>query len=127
MTRTTMFSALAAIALLPLFAGCCSQSGQIARGQAPPAGPAPAAVANEQAASGQTGEEFCYDGDPECDDMQGMNGCPYCRGRGCQNCWVPYHVPHDFVFPQAGPPAVVQYPYYVCKGPDCFFLDPDGP
>ena len=128
--RTTMLTAATAIALLPLFAGCCSQTGQIARGQAPATAPAPDSVAPDSVAPDSVvtapaagdpmvGDDECYDDD----DCDGMRAGGHFGKHGCYgSCGVPYHVPHDFVFPQAGPPAVVQYPYYTCKGPDCFFL-----
>ena len=119
MMRTTMLSVAAAVALLSLFAGCSTHTGQVARGQGPAAAPPPAPV---PAASEQIGDEVCDDeGEVPCDEVQAMRRCRRCGGRGCQSCWVPYHVPRDFVFPNAGPPATVQYPYYTCKGPDCFF------
>ena len=47
-----------------------------------------------------------------------------CGGRGCGMCCRPFHVPRDLVYPPAGDvPAIVQYPYYTCKGPDCFFKE----
>lgn len=33
-----------------------------------------------------------------------------------------YKVPKNLTYPAANQmPAVIQYPYYTCKGPDCFF------
>jgi len=106
--RTTMFSVAAAAALLPLFVGCSSQRSQVARAQGP---------------SGQYvtayGEEVCED---DCYDHR--HRCRFCHGRGCSHCCRPYHVPTDLSYPPPSPMAIVQYPYYTCKGPDCFFWPP---
>jgi len=112
-----MLPMAAAVALMSLLAGCCSQTGQLARAQGP--APAPDAVVGKPV-SEQVGDEVCYEGEEECDECDGMSGGRGYGGR-CANWCVPYHVPHDYVFPVAGPPATVQYPYYTCKGPDCFF------
>jgi hypothetical protein len=38
--------------------------------------------------------------------------------------WYKYNHPRNLVYPQDNTPAaVVQYPYYTCKGPDDFFRD----
>jgi hypothetical protein len=103
--RTTILSAAMAVALLSLAAGCCSQKSQVARGQAP--------SGNYINAYGEACEDPCND---ECADGRGcrlFNGRPYC-------------VPRDLSYPPPGPPAIVQYPYYTCKGPDDFFYSPCG-
>jgi len=47
-------------------------------------------------------------------------GLPYCAPRQWHR--FSYHVPAGLSYPPANSmPAVVQYPYYVHKGPDCFF------
>lgn len=120
--RTTILSVAAAVALLSLCAGCCSTTGQVARGQAPAPLPGDASPISDDGSSiGDNGspisDEMCYeDGGVPCDG-RGRR----CNGQGRGDCWVPYHVPDDYVFPTPGPPATVQYPYYTCKGPDCFF------
>jgi hypothetical protein len=105
-----MFSVAAAAALLPLFVGCSSQRSQVARAQSP---------------SGQYvtayGDEVC---DDDCYDQGRRHRCKHCGGRGCSACCRPYHVPTDLSYPPASPMAIVQYPYYTCKGPDCFFWPP---
>jgi hypothetical protein len=98
-----MLSLVAAAACLPFTVGC-SQSSQIVRGQ--------------QA-------EYCPPGSAtygdDCDDCDCHHhgrwcDCPMCR---------PYCIPNDLVYPPPGDlPGIVQYPYYTCKGPDCFFHPP---
>jgi hypothetical protein len=110
--RSSILSIVAAAALVPLFVGCSSQKAQVARGQAP------------------AGQNVTAYGDEICDEdgyaqSSRRHLCRHCGGRGCGFC-RPYHVPRDLSYPpQAGLPATVQYPYYTCKGPDCFFLDND--
>jgi hypothetical protein len=106
--RTTILSAGLAVALLSLVTGCCTQNGQVARGQAP--------AGTYVNAHGEVCEDPCND---DCD--YGRRRCRFCHGRGCA-CCQPYHVPRDLSYPPPGPPAIVQYPYYTCKGPDDFFL-----
>ncbi len=37
--------------------------------------------------------------------------------------WYQYDEPKNLVYPQANTPAaIVQYPYYTLKGPECFFM-----
>jgi hypothetical protein len=109
--RATILSIGAAAALLPLMFGCCSQKSEVARGQAPAAASQPS-----------TGTTVNSDGeicDPNCFDETGT--CRHCRGLGCR-CCRPYRVPRNLVYPPPGEmPGIVQYPYYTCKGPDCFF------
>lgn len=90
--------------ILPLFAAAllgmavgCSTSSQVVRSQGP----------------------ACYGGD--CEYCEG-EGCDHCHGGWCQHCPA-YNIPRDLAYPPGtgGMPAVVQYPYYTCKGPDCFF------
>jgi hypothetical protein len=112
MMRPFILSIVAAAALVPLFVGCSSQRAQVARGQAP---------------AGQNvtayGEEICDEDGYALSSRRHL--CRHCGGRGCCYC-RPYHVPRDLSYPpEAGLPATVQYPYYTCKGPDCFFLDND--
>lgn len=94
--RTRMLLMIAATICLPLAVGC-SQNSQVVRGQAPE--------------SYVVDDGMCYD-----DDC-----CDHCHGRGCCHC-RPYRVPNDLSYPPPGDqPAIVQYPYYTNKGPDCFF------
>lgn len=105
--RSMLLSVAVAALLLPSMTGCSSQNSQVARGQAP----SPTYV-------NAHGEE-CLD---DCVDVT-TGRCRYCRGRGCRHC-RPYRVPRDLVYPPRGDlPAIVQYPYYTCKGPDCFFKE----
>jgi hypothetical protein len=105
-----MFSLLAAVACLSLGVGC-SQNSNIVRGQAP-----------EGALTPQPAPQF-YQGNPGYGDNCEYDDCDYCHGRGCRHCKCrPYCVPGDLVYPPPGDaPAIVQYPYYTNKGPDCFF------
>lgn len=117
--RATILSVAAAAALLPVLFGCSTQSSQVARGQAPAANQQPAPVAAGQPASGKYVTAYGDECDPNCFDASGT--CRHCRGIGCRNC-RPYRVSKNLVYPPQGEmPAIVQYPYYTCKGPDCFF------
>jgi hypothetical protein len=93
--RTTMLWLVAVAACLPFAVGC-SQNSQVVRGQQP---------------------DYCPP----------MYGGEYCDDGGWCNGWCncqPYCVPNDLVYPPPGDmPAIVQYPYYTNKGPDCFFHD----
>jgi hypothetical protein len=119
--RATILSVAVAAALLPVMFGCCSssQKSEVARGQAP----APAAAAG-QPSTGTYVNAYGEECDPNCFDDSGR--CRHCRGAGCK-CCRPYRVPKNLVYPPAGMDGtagaggIVQYPYYTCKGPDCFF------
>lgn len=113
--RTIIQSIAAATILMPVLAGCCcneKKSSEVARAQGP------------VAVSG----DACYD---DCDDQNcekpKKKRCKFCRGLGCGKCCRPYRVPNGLSYPPdtystgGQMPAVVQYPYYTCKGPDCFF------
>lgn len=94
---------LFAAALLSLGVGC-STSSQVVRSQ----GPSGPVVYGDC--------EYC----PE--------DCGPYGGHGCFGC-PPYNIPRDLAYPPGtmggggfgAMPAIVQYPYYTCKGPDCFF------
>ncbi|MBI3866403.1 MAG: hypothetical protein HY290_31370 [Planctomycetia bacterium] len=112
--RATILSAAGA-ALLLLFAGCCSscqRTSEVARGQAPAA---------------SSGDQWCEE---DCCDEDG--NCRHCWGHGCCHCRG-YRVPNNLVYPPqvdfaggaVGGSGIVQYPYYTCKGPDCFFVEPN--
>jgi hypothetical protein len=109
--RTQLFLLLAATVCLPLAIGC-SQTSQVVRGQGPEAYMADGAI--------------CYPDDcddDDCDDDK-CHRCRFCKGCGCCYC-RPYCIPNDLVYPPPGDlPAIVQYPYYTNKGPDCFFHPP---
>lgn len=98
-----ILSILAALAFIPLAVGC-SQNGNIVRGQGP--------------SNGYVGSyDDCWECPVHGDNCPGPSKC-----RHCCKCCRPYHVPNDLSYPPPGDmPAVVQYPYYTCKGPDCFF------
>ena len=58
----------------------------------------------------------------------GMEDCPpdqghdYSQWQPTHHLWYKYNHPQNLVYPQDNTPAaVVQYPYYTCKGPDDFF------
>jgi len=105
--RAMLLSLAAAAALLPVLTGCSTQRSNVSRSQSPANG----TYVN---AHGEVCEEECP---PDCP----RHCCRFCNGLGCCHC-RPYHVPTDLAYPPAGqPPAIVQYPYYTCKGPDCFF------
>lgn len=110
--RSMLLSAALSALLLPSLTGCSTQNSQVARGQAPSA-----TYVNAYG-------EDCPD---DCIDAR-TGRCRFCRGRGCCYC-QPYRVPRDLRYPPSADangmggdlPAIVQYPYYTCKGPDCFF------
>ena len=117
--RATILSVAAATALLPVLFGCCcsDKKSEVARGQAPAA--ASQAPAAGQPSTGKYVNAYGEECDPNCFDDSGM--CRHCRGAGCK-CCRPYRVPKNLVYPPEGQmPGIVQYPYYTCKGPDCFF------
>ena len=118
--RATILSVAAAAALLPSLFGCCSQKSQVARGQTPVAAGQPAAG---QPSSGTYVNAYGEECDPNCFDENGV--CRHCCGLGCC-CCRPYRVPKNLRYPPQGEipgvsSGIVQYPYYTCKGPDCFF------
>lgn len=103
--RSALLTLVAAAACLPFAVGC-SQNSQVVRGQQPEYGP-PA----ENVIYG----DYCEDDGDECDSRCHRRGCRCCKCR-------PYCIPNDLVYPPPGDaPAIVQYPYYTVKGPDCFF------
>jgi len=93
-----MLSLAVLAACLPFAVGC-SQTSQVARGQQADYSPPGNVVYGD----------YCEDG--------------YCHRPGCACLQCrPYCVPNDLVYPPPGDlPGIVQYPYYVTKGPDCFF------
>ncbi|MCY2965426.1 MAG: hypothetical protein NT069_17630 [Planctomycetota bacterium] len=102
--RSNLLLLAAAALLLPFAVGCSSS--RVVRGQGP----------GDMAYAGSD-NGYCESDDCDCDE---------CSRRARHQC-RPYHVPHDLSYPPAGAmPAVVQYPYYTNKGPDCFFYDSDG-
>jgi hypothetical protein len=112
--RHKLFLLVAAAVLLPLAVGCSGRS-QVVRGQ----GPAGAIAVSPNAAGAAYDPNCVYEDECEeyCDDGRHCHG-PGCK---CHHC-LPYHIPHDLSYPPMGDmPGVVQYPYYTCKGPDCFF------
>ncbi len=125
----------------PLFAGCATAPG-VVRGQSPMPG-------DMQPAVTQASLDGCPGGCPDgaCDNCDCRGGCCLpkhalwyhytgpvrtccldgcCCGRCCLGSLVNYGLGHDgpLVYPpNPTPGALVQYPYYICKGPDDFFLD----
>ena len=110
--RHKLLLLLAAAVLMPLATGCGATS-RVVRGQAPA----------EAVAVGQTAAPMYDDSyiDDDCEYLCDDSG--RCHGPGCKcHMCLPYHIPCDLSYPPMGDmPGVVQYPYYTCKGPDCFF------
>lgn len=112
--------------LAPMCIGCTSAPG-VVRGQSPSARDSMVHQAGHHA-------DYVLDQNSE------VHGGPYIGpgescppgGGGRSNChewqpthnlWYQYNQPRDLVYPAENTPAaVVQYPYYTCKGPDDFFL-----
>lgn len=136
---------LAACLLLPLGIGCTHSQGLV-RGQSPSAVPVSQAAQPVQPVSNYglaktsgaahsgayAGSHYATGHCSAC----GSNNCEQGRCQSCGHCnqscdWYPthYHFYHydvpdedELVYPPAlTPAAVVQYPYYTCKGPDDFF------
>ena len=103
---------LVAMAWLSSFNVGCMQNAGVVRGQAPADAPQTSAVAYP------VGDEF--QGNPDCPPSYGNPHCKFCRlGMPHRTC---YSEPQNMTYPPRGDmPAVVQYPYYTTKGPDCFF------
>ena len=116
--RATILSAALGAALL-LVTGCCNCQTQ---STAAIGTRAEVARAQSSTADGATNvDEFC-DEDICCEDD---SSCRFCNGWGCCHC-RPYRIPTNLVYPPQGAmPGIVQYPYYTCKGPDCFFYEPN--
>ena len=137
--RQTMYRKLVfglAICLAcPLFAGCAGAPG-VVRGQSPAAcGPSGCDNSCDNGSclphheffyhyvgpeKGSCLEESCLGG---CCLLK--NGCCVCGCAGLPGCLTDRG---PLVYPQnPSPGALVQYPYYMCKGPDDFFYPPIGP
>jgi hypothetical protein len=129
--RATIHSVAAGATLLLLFTGCCSNCqkrtqaslGQnqslVARSQSPSDTTATASSTSSSTTT-KTAEEWCEE---DCFDEHGR--CRFCWGHGCCHC-RPYCIPTNLRYPPEGElPGIVQYPYYTCKGPDCFFAEPN--
>ena len=104
----------------------CSQHAGVVRGQSPcPNGYCPPGAMAGHPGMGHPGmgQPGMYDGwncRRPCD-----NGCP--EPQRVQGANYRYVEPSCLQYPtQPDVPAVVQYPYYTLKGPDCFFYDSDG-
>ena len=119
---------LAVCLAVPLCAGCAADQnvfrGQAPAAVAPPSGPMPPAGAQvapgpvDPAACPQAGcdDGACHDG--HCLPRHYYTSCydaPYCNNCCCDNQGPMVYPPNPT------PGAVVQYPYYICKGPDDFF------
>ena len=130
---------------LPLAAGCSSNQG-VVRGQSPhELGPSTMLAGDSGGYSADSpycsdcSDGNCYGGEcceESCGRRHGLglkHLCPlgrHCRGQGCPGCCgAPAGLlSHDHHWAGYGPyagmmdwVATVQYPYYTCKGPDCFF------
>lgn len=116
--RHKLLLLVAAAVLLPLAVGCSGRS-QVVRGQGP------AAAYAGQSIAAQPGAATAGAYDPNCvyEDEYGDYCDDSCHGPACKcRMCLPYHIPCDLSYPPMGDmPGVVQYPYYTCKGPDCFF------
>ncbi|MGE3316107.1 MAG: hypothetical protein AB7O26_13410 [Planctomycetaceae bacterium] len=113
--------------IAPLCIGCAGSNPGVVRGQSP-AGPQP----NFGARVIERTHHATYDpgmtthGGPFV--PSGMEDCPPDAGHDLSqwqpthHLWYKYNHPRNLVYPQDNTPAaVVQYPYYTCKGPDDFF------
>jgi len=94
---------------------------QYAPAQYAPNGVRPAGFRSQEGYAPQGGPAYepygSYNSAEMCD--------PYCRLRGRVppewNRFV-YKTPRNLTYPAPNQmPGVIQYPYYTCKGPDCFF------
>jgi hypothetical protein len=121
---------LAVCLAVPLCAGCAADQ-NVVRGQAPPAvvtAPtngvpaagaqvAPGSVDSAACPQGACDGGACNDGYCHCSPRHYYTSCydaPYCNNGLCNEGPLVYP-------PNPTPGAVVQYPYYICKGPDDFF------
>src|SRR5579871_1905864 len=112
---------VAASFLIALVSGCQTAPG-VVRGQSPGDVPTYAAPGTQYPApNAYAADGYAAPGNTDT--------CPYCGGncrRGfcaCRQFYKPtYCVPRNLSYPPPNtPPAVIQYPYYTCKGPDCFY------
>ena len=111
------FWGMAASLVIALISGCQSAPGLV-RGQSPaePQGVAQPVSAmtpiRDPNAYGAIDNTYC--------DANCLGGSGYYAPR--QFYTSTYKVPKNLAYPPPNaPPAVVQYPYYTVKGPDCFF------
>jgi hypothetical protein len=115
------------LGLIGLASAGCSSAPGIVRAQAPPEQVAAAAPIGTPA-------NPC----PECGCTDGS--CSHCCGDPHHRFWAHYCPPDaarcslhgcdhgPLVYPpNPTPGAIVQYPYYTCKGPDDFFYPPINP
>jgi hypothetical protein len=139
MNRKLVFG-LAICLACPLFAGCAAAPG-VVRGQSPPAACGPGCGPGcDNAYSCEGGgclprhEFFHHYIGPEngsCLEGSCLGGCCLLRNGNCIcGCaGMPSCLTNrgPLVYPQnPSPAALVQYPYYMCKGPDDFFYPPIG-
>jgi hypothetical protein len=120
---------LAVCLAVPLCAGCAADQ-NVVRGQAPAPAMTAAPPAGAQVGPGAVDPAGCPGGcdngtcDPHhCSPRHFYTSCydaPYCN-----NCCLDHDGSGPMVYPpNPTPGAVVQYPYYMCKGPDDFFSPP---
>lgn len=110
-----------AASLLFLLMSGCQSAPAVVRGQGPAETPVYAPTGTEVVYGDQNGG---YGGGAYGDDCG-----PNCDGQMCRGFYAPrqfyratYKVPGNLKYPTPNqPPAVIQYPYYTHKGPDCFF------
>ncbi len=134
MNRKLLFG-LAICLACPLFAGCATAPG-VVRGQSPAAcGPNGCDNSCDNGCCLPRHEYFQhYIGPEQGSCLEGSclsgccllkNGCCVCGCAGLPDCLTNRG---PLVYPQnPSPGALVQYPYYMCKGPDDFFYPPIGP
>jgi hypothetical protein len=132
MRRVTMF--LAGLVLIPMAVGCSTGS-QVIRSQSPgdcdsgycEGRPGQARRAMRRDARNSGSQEYVHGGQGHCPPGHGFGLGGHCWGGGAvagvgtpdgDHFWG--NVPPTYPAPGAMP-GIVQYPYYTCKGPDCFF------
>ena len=118
--------------LAPLCIGCTSTPG-VVRGQSPAISPVRDSASrlashHDAHCDYQRDPNYMVHGGPpigpgnpagpdQCDDRRPNEWQP------THNLWYKYNHPRNLVYPPDNTPAaVVQYPYYTCKGPDDFCL-----
>lgn len=137
MNRKVLFG-LAICVACPLLAGCATAPG-VVRAQSPPAACGPNGCDNSYSCDNGgclPRHEYFYHyiGPEKGSCLEGSclagccllkNGCCVCGCAGLPDCLTNRG---PLVYPQnPSPAALIQYPYYMCKGPDDFFYPPIGP
>ena len=138
--RNKVLALLTAGLLAPLFSGCYTNH-NVVRGQTPQEGVAPGGGIQTVGFARYGGPaDSPYYGYGNYGGYGGTGAYPYalqgssygagCPNYDCQGGWcapaqfhrMKYKTPSNLSYPEpSAGPAVVQYPYYTHKGPDCFF------